>query len=78
MPREFITAVEYAINSLLRRACCAEELDGERVQNLLTEAQASNVMLDKTTLEFLDSGKKSRPWPYALPAILRNLKGLRN
>jgi hypothetical protein len=52
MPREFIAAVEYAINSLLRRACCAEELDGERVQNLLIEAQASNVMLDKTTLEF--------------------------
>jgi len=52
MPREFIAAVEYAINSLLRRACCADELDGERIQNLLREAQASNVMLDKTTLEF--------------------------
>ncbi|MBV8897817.1 MAG: DUF3536 domain-containing protein [Acidobacteriaceae bacterium] len=53
MPREFAAAVEYAINSLLRRACSADELDGERIRNLLREAQASNVSLDKTTLEFL-------------------------
>ena len=53
MPREFMTAVEYAINSLMRRACSAEELDGERIANLLREAQISNVGLDKTTLEFL-------------------------
>ncbi len=53
MPREFTAAVEYAINSLLRRACSSEELDGERIRNLLREAQASNVSLDKTTLEFL-------------------------
>ncbi len=53
MPREFMAAVEYAINSLLRRACSGDELDGERIRNLLREAQASNVNLDKTTLEFL-------------------------
>jgi hypothetical protein len=53
MPREFATAIEYAINSLLRRACSGDELDGERIRNLLREAQASNVNLDKTTLEFL-------------------------
>ncbi|MBV9406835.1 MAG: DUF3536 domain-containing protein, partial [Acidobacteriaceae bacterium] len=53
LPREFTAAVEYAINSLLRRACSAEELDGERIQNILREVQASNVTLDKTTLEFL-------------------------
>jgi alpha-amylase/alpha-mannosidase (GH57 family) len=53
MPREFATALEYAINSLLRRACSAEELDGDRVRSLLREAQASNVSLDKTTTEFL-------------------------
>ncbi len=53
MPREFAAAVEYAINSLLRRACSAEELDGERIRNLLREAQASNTNLDTTTLEFL-------------------------
>ena len=53
MPREFTAAVEYALNSLLRRACSAEELDGERIRNLLREAQASNVSLEKTTLEFL-------------------------
>jgi len=53
MPREFIAAVEYAMNSLLRRACSAEDLDEERIRNLLREAEASSVSLDKTTLEFL-------------------------
>jgi len=53
MPREFTAAVEYAINSLLRRACSGEELDAERIRNLLKEAQASNLTLDKTTIEFL-------------------------
>jgi hypothetical protein len=53
MPREFATAVEYAINSLMRQACSAEELDGDRIRSLLREAQASNVSLDKTTTEFL-------------------------
>ena len=53
MPREFSAAVEYAINSMLRRACSSDELDSERVHNLLKEARASNVSLDKTTLEFL-------------------------
>jgi hypothetical protein len=53
MPREFMAAVEYAINSLLRRACSSEELDADRIRNLLREAQISNVSLDKTTLEFL-------------------------
>jgi hypothetical protein len=52
MPREFAAAVEYALNSLLRRACASDELDGERIRNLLREAQAGNIMLDKTTLEF--------------------------
>lgn len=52
MPREFTAAIEYAINSLLRRACSSDELDAERIQSLLREAQASNVTLDRTTLEF--------------------------
>ena len=53
MPREFTAAVEYALNSLLRRACSAEALDGERIRSLLREAQTSSTNLDKTTLEFL-------------------------
>jgi hypothetical protein len=53
MPREFATAMEYAINSLMRQACSAEELDGDRIRSLLREAQASNVSLDKTTTEFI-------------------------
>ena len=52
MPREFTAAIEYAVNSLLRRACSRDELDGERIQNLLREANANNVTLDRTTLEF--------------------------
>jgi hypothetical protein len=52
MPREFAAAMEYALNSLLRRACAADHLDGDRIANLLREAQANNVSLDKTTLEF--------------------------
>src|SRR5581483_7125872 len=35
VPREFTAAVEYAINSLLRRACAADVLDGERLRDLL-------------------------------------------
>jgi alpha-amylase/alpha-mannosidase (GH57 family) len=53
MPREFAAAVEYAINSLLRRACSADDLDGDRVRSLLREAQASSIGLDKTTIEFI-------------------------
>ncbi len=53
IPREFSAAVEYAVNSLLRRACSSEELDGERIRSLLQEAQLNSIALDKTTLEFL-------------------------
>jgi alpha-amylase/alpha-mannosidase (GH57 family) len=53
MPREFTAAVEYAINTLLRRACSDEKLDAERIRSLLREARSSNLNLDKTTLEFL-------------------------
>ncbi len=53
MPREFTAAVEYAMNSLLRRACSAEELDDHRIRALLREASASRIHLDQTTIEFL-------------------------
>lgn len=53
MPREFTAAMEYAINSLLRRACSGEDLDSDRIRNLLREARASNISLDRTTLEFV-------------------------
>jgi alpha-amylase/alpha-mannosidase (GH57 family) len=53
MPREFTAAVEYAINSMLRRACSGAELEGDRIRNLLREAQMNNVNLDRTTIEFL-------------------------
>ena len=53
MPREFAAAVEYALNGLLRRACSSDQLDRDRIGNLLQEAHSTNVALDKTTLEFL-------------------------
>ena len=53
MPREFTAAMEYAVNSLLRRACSGEEFDRDRIKALLREARASNISLDRTTLEFL-------------------------
>src|SRR3954447_21036832 len=53
MPREFNAAVEYAINSLLRRACSSEQLDGDRIRNLLREARGSGVGIDQTTIEFV-------------------------
>jgi alpha-amylase/alpha-mannosidase (GH57 family) len=52
MPPEFMAAAEYAINGLLKRALSSDDLDGERVDVLLREAQANNVPFDKTTLEF--------------------------
>ena len=52
VPREFNAAIEYAINGLLKRAFSAEELDADRIKGLLREAQAGNVPLDRTTLEF--------------------------
>ncbi len=53
VPREFTAAIEYAINSLMRRACSAEVLDEDRIKGLLRETQVSNVALDNTSLEFL-------------------------
>ncbi len=53
VPRELAAAVDYALNSLLRRACSSEQLDEERIQNLFEEAQISKIALDTTTLEFL-------------------------
>ncbi len=52
MPREFATAIDYALNSLLRRAFALDRLDGDRIANLLHEAQANHVNLDQTTLEY--------------------------
>lgn len=52
MPREFAAAMDYALNSLLRRACVSDRLDGERIGHLLHEAEANNVVLDNTTLEY--------------------------
>ncbi|MDZ4799879.1 MAG: DUF3536 domain-containing protein [Bryobacteraceae bacterium] len=52
LPKAFQTTAEYALNSHLRRALAAEELDHSRVRTLLEEAKLANVELDTTTLEF--------------------------
>jgi hypothetical protein len=52
MPRALETAAEYALNSNLRRAFAADELDIVRIQGMLEEARVGGVELDSTTLEF--------------------------
>jgi alpha-amylase/alpha-mannosidase (GH57 family) len=52
LPKAFRTTAEYAINSHLRRAFSAPQLDIARIQHLLEEAQLGGVDLDATTLEF--------------------------
>ncbi len=52
LPRAFQTTAEYALNSHLRRALAADELDAGRVRSLLEEAKLARVELDSTTLEF--------------------------
>ena len=75
MPREFTAAIEYALNGLLRRACSAEDLDGDRIRSLLREAQAANITLDKTTLEFSLS-HKTKTLAMRLAADSSNLEKL--
>ena len=52
LPKAFRTTAEYALNSHLRRAFSADELDIPRVRSLLEEARIGGVDLDATTLEF--------------------------
>jgi alpha-amylase/alpha-mannosidase (GH57 family) len=52
LPKAFRTTAEYALNSHLRRAFSADELDINRVRSLLEEARLGGVDLDATTLEF--------------------------
>jgi hypothetical protein len=52
MPGEFRTAIEFALNSLLRQAFSKDELDAGRIQGLLHDAHGYRISLDQTTLEF--------------------------
>jgi Alpha-amylase/alpha-mannosidase len=52
LPKAFRTTAEYALNSHLKRALSADELDVPRIKRLLEEARAGEVDLDSTTLEF--------------------------
>ncbi|HUS06824.1 MAG TPA: DUF3536 domain-containing protein [Bryobacteraceae bacterium] len=52
LPKAFQTTAEYALNSHLKLAFAAEELDIPRIQRLLEEVRMGEVELDSTTLEF--------------------------
>jgi len=52
LPKAIRTAAEFALNSRLRHEFGSEEMDLDRVRNLLAEARAADVVLDFTTLEF--------------------------
>jgi hypothetical protein len=52
IPKELEASMEYAINSLLRRALGDPVLDALRIGMLLEEASENQVTLDSTTLEY--------------------------
>lgn len=52
IPKELEASMEYAINSLLRRALGDAVLDSLRIGMLLEEAAENQVTLDSTTLEY--------------------------
>lgn len=52
VPKELSAAMEYSINSALRRALGVENLDLARITALLEEAQENNIPLEVTTLEY--------------------------
>jgi alpha-amylase/alpha-mannosidase (GH57 family) len=52
VPKEMAAAAEYAINGRLRHALEQDELDFDRIRDLLDEIRIAGVKLDETTLEF--------------------------
>ena len=52
LPKAIRTAAEFAVNSNLRRAFAADEMDIEQVRKQLDEARSGGVDLDGTTLEY--------------------------
>ncbi|MBM2805424.1 MAG: glycoside hydrolase family 57, partial [Deltaproteobacteria bacterium] len=52
LPKEFQSAAEFVVNKDLRRALEGEEINQERVKNLVQAAKLEGTALDTTTLEF--------------------------
>ena len=52
LPKAFYAAAEFVLNGYLRRALEQEEVDTERIKNLLETAKLEGVALDNATLEF--------------------------
>jgi hypothetical protein len=53
LPESFRASAKSALNSLLRDALASDELDSNRIQDLLKETKAVDVHLDVATLEFV-------------------------
>jgi alpha-amylase/alpha-mannosidase (GH57 family) len=53
LPESFRASAKSALNSLLRDALASDELDTNRIQDLLKETKAVDVHLDVATLEFV-------------------------
>jgi len=52
VPRAFVAAAEFALNTQLRRALASENLDLDNVRKHLADAEAAKVTLDVPTLEY--------------------------
>jgi alpha-amylase/alpha-mannosidase (GH57 family) len=52
VPRAIRTAVEFALNSHLRRELSQDNIDQERVRNLVAELRGTDIALDSTMLEY--------------------------
>jgi alpha-amylase/alpha-mannosidase (GH57 family) len=52
LPKAMRVAVEFALNSQLRRELGSDKIDAGRLRNFLDEARADEVALDSTTLEY--------------------------
>jgi alpha-amylase/alpha-mannosidase (GH57 family) len=52
LPREMRSTAQYALNDLLREAFRQDELDLDRIENLMDDVRIAGVEIDATTLEF--------------------------
>jgi len=76
LPESFRASAKSALNSLLRDALASDELDANRIQDLLKETKAVDVHLDAATLEFVLRKKMERMAEAAKGGDLRSIEQL--
>ena len=76
LPESFRASAKSALNSLLRDALASEELDANRIQDLLKETKGVDVHLDSATLEFVLRKKMERMAEAAKGGDLRSIEHL--